>query len=149
MAVAAGDVISDKLNSNPTVTCKPASDSPPPSLGPPVPHPAPLLGPLMGGPQCRMSNLRNGNVHGRFIKKFHVNLKKSPMSHVDFKKSLCLPNRSNTGALDGGSPMSHVKFKKWQCRMSLSLISPQCHMSNLRKGYVLCHYHFYPPVACH
>ena len=59
-----------------------------------------------------------------------------------------------TGALDGGgggggSLMSHVDFKKWQCRMSLSLYFPQCHMSNLRKGYVPCHYKFYLPVACH
>ena len=49
---------------------------------------------------------------------------------------------SNPGALDGGSPMSHIDFKKWQCHMSLSLIFPQCHMSNLRKGYVPCHYDF-------
>ena len=39
-------------------------------------------GPLIGGPQCRMRILRNGNVacHCRLF---------SPMSHVEFKKMLC------------------------------------------------------------
>ena len=36
--------------------------------------------------------------------------------------------------------MSHVNFKKWQCYMSLSFFSPQCHMSNLLNEYVACHY---------
>ena len=39
-------------------------------------------GPLMGGPQCRMSILRNGHVT------FPCHLF-SPMSHVEFKKRLC------------------------------------------------------------
>ena len=38
-----------------------------------------LSGPLMGGPQCRMSILRNGNI-ARLCRLF------SPMSHVKFKK---------------------------------------------------------------
>ena len=37
-----------------------------------VPH---TLGALDGGPQCRMSNLRNGNVPCRYL----------CISHVDFK----------------------------------------------------------------
>ena len=41
------------------------------------------FGPLMGGPQCHMSILRNGNVA------YHCRLF-SPMSHFEFKKRLCL-----------------------------------------------------------
>ena len=52
--------------------------------------------------------------------------------HVDGAGSV----RRAMGALDGGPPMSHVDFKIWLCRMSLSLIFPHCHMSNVRKG---CH----------
>ena len=40
------------------------------------------LGPLMGGPQCRMSILRNGNV-ACLCRLFMA------MSHVEFKKKAC------------------------------------------------------------
>ena len=40
------------------------------------------MGPLMGGPQCRMSILRNGNV-AYACRLFY------PMSHVEFKNRLC------------------------------------------------------------
>ena len=42
----------------------------------------PEWGPLIGGPQCRMSNLRNGNLACPCCLF-------SPMSHVEFKKRLC------------------------------------------------------------
>ena len=41
-----------------------------------------VMGPLMGGPQCRMSNLGNGNVACP-CRLFSL------MSHVEFKKRLC------------------------------------------------------------
>ena len=63
-----------------------------------------------GGPQCRMSILRNGNV-ACFYRLF------LPMSHVEFKKGLChmslyflSPCRMSL------SPMSHVDFKNCPCR---------------------------------
>ena len=54
----------------------------------------------MGGPQCHMSILRNGNV-ACLCRLF------SPMSHVEFEKRLC--------------PMSLHFYPS--CRMSLSLMS--------------------------
>ena len=62
----------------------------------------PMMGPF-GGPQCSMSNLRKGHVS--MFCKILVDLKKSPMLHVRFKKhvmSLFLPV--------AGSIMSHVHF---------------------------------------
>ena len=40
----------------------------------------------MGGPQCRLSILRNGNVPCRYFLNFPVELKKSLMAPVDFRK---------------------------------------------------------------
>ena len=67
-------------------------------------------GALYGGPQCRMSILRNGNVACP-CRLFY------PMSHVKFKNRLCRhvtmifsPCRMSR------SPMSHVKLKKCPCR---------------------------------
>ena len=48
-----------------------------------------ILVPLMGGPQCRLSILRNGNVPCRYFLNVPVYFKKSPMSPVDFKKCQC------------------------------------------------------------
>ena len=59
------------------------------------------LGSLMGGPQCRMSILRNGNV----ACPCHLF---SPMSHVEFKKRLCHYNLE--------SP-SHVTKPNVTCRI--------------------------------
>ena len=78
------------------------------------------MGPLMGSPHCRLLILRNGNVLCHFFQNFAVDLKKSPMSPVD--------------------------FEKWQC--SLSLFSKvrvdfeivQCRLSILRNGNVPCRY---------
>ena len=42
-----------------------------------------------------------------------------------------------TGALDGRSPMPHVDFKKSQCPMSLNL---SCPMSSLRYPNVACRF---------
>ena len=38
-------------------------------------HPFPVLGAFMGGPQCRLSILRNGNGPCRYFRKFPINLK--------------------------------------------------------------------------
>ena len=61
----------------------------------------------MGGPQCRMSILRNGNVTCP-CRLF------SPMSHVEFKKRLCHMSLRF---------LAHVV-----CHLAL------CRMSNLRNG---------------
>ena len=42
----------------------------------------------MGGPQCCLSILRNGNVPWGHLENVPVDLKKSPMSTVEFKKRL-------------------------------------------------------------
>ena len=74
--------------------------------GPPPPTPFP--GPLMGGPQCRMSILRYGNI-AYPCRLFHQ------MSHIEFKNRprvtiFFSPCRMSL------SRMSHVKFKKCPCR---------------------------------
>ena len=53
-----------------------------------------LMGALDGGPQCRLSILRNGNVPCHYLKQI-LSIFKSLMSPVDFKKR----------------PFSSVKFK--------------------------------------
>ena len=71
-----------------------------------------IPGPLTGGPQCRMSILRNDNVPCRYFCNYHV----------DFRIGKC--RLSNLGkALDMSliffpmliGSMSHVNFKKWLC----------------------------------
>ena len=64
----------------------------------------------MGGPQCRMSILRNGNVPC-------ICTLFSPMSHVEFKKRLCpMSLHFYPSCRMSLSPMSHVEFKKGPCR---------------------------------
>ena len=66
----------------------------------------PRWGPLMGGPQCRMSILRNGNV-ACLCRLF------SPMSDVEFKKRLCLMSlHFYPSCRMSLSSMSHVELKK-------------------------------------
>ena len=67
-------------------------------------------GALDGGPQCRMSILRNANVacHCRLF---------SPMSHVEFKKMLCPVSLYFT-------PMSHVTRPNAACQIKEMLMSP-------------------------
>ena len=57
-----------------------------------------LPGPLMGGPQCRLSILRNGNVPCQYVENVPV----------DFRMVQC---RMSLIYL-----MSHVGIKKWPCR---------------------------------
>ena len=53
-----------------------------------------------------------------------------------------LPRSTDTvGALDGGSPVSPVDLKKMAMSHVIVAYFPQCHMSNLREGYVYCHYY--------
>ena len=64
------------------------------------------LGPLMGGPPCRMSIIRSGNVALSNLRKTScrpVDFKKVSCRPVDYKKVSCRP----------------VDFKKVLCRMSL------------------------------
>ena len=72
-----------------------------------------MLGPLTGGPQCRMSVLRHGNVLCRYFCKFHV----------DFRIAKCDLSNLREGPCHIGNIflkltgfMSHVDFKKCQCR---------------------------------
>ena len=46
-------------------------------------------GPLTGGPQCRMSNLRNGHVNCHYFSHFHVDLKKLLCRMSILRNSLC------------------------------------------------------------
>ena len=70
-----------------------------------------IKGPFMGGPQCCMSVLRNGNVACpcRLL---------SPMSHVEFKKRRCpMSLKSLAPVARHYRPyMSHVEFLKCPCR---------------------------------
>ena len=45
-----------------------------------------ISGVLDGGPQCRMSNLRNVSVSCPYFFNIHVDLRKGLMSHVEFKE---------------------------------------------------------------
>ena len=74
------------------------------------------MGPLMGGPQCRLSTLRNGNVPCRYLKNFHVEFK-----IVQCRLSI-LRNDNVPCHYFSNVP---VGFKVVQCRLS-----------NLRKGRV-------------
>ena len=81
-------------------------------------------GTLDGGPQCRMSILRNGNVACRYFCNFNV----------DFK--IAKYRLSNLGKAHGMSLiffhmsmgfMSHVDFWKWPCRpVDFKGQGPQC-----------------------
>ena len=64
-----------------------------------------------GGPQCHMSNLRNGNVPCPYFCNTHVDFK-SLISHVQFKD---WPMSLIFFLMSIGF-MSHVDFKKWLCR---------------------------------
>ena len=67
------------------------------------------LGPLMGGPQCHMSLLRNGNVTS-------LCCLFSTMSHVEIKRGICPMSLHLYPPYHMSlSPMSHVEFKKWPC----------------------------------
>ena len=70
---------------------------------------------------------------------------RGPHAKVDYRldgRSVdCQPTVGPWKGGGGGSPMWHVDFKIWQCR--------KCHMSNIKKGYVPCHFTFTPNVACH
>ena len=67
-----------------------------------------MLGPLIGGPQCCMSILRNGNVACP-CRLFSL------MSHVKFKKRLCHMSLSFPPSCRMSlSAMSRVEFKKWR-----------------------------------
>ena len=69
-------------------------------------------GALDGGPHCRMSILRNGNIACP-CRLF------SPMSHVKFKKRLCpmsLQFLAPVTCHKAPCRMSHVEFKKCPCR---------------------------------
>ena len=107
-------------------------------------------GPLMGGPQCRLSILGNGNVPCRYFKHFPVDFRIVPCPLSILRKVnvpchylLCislgkgcvaLSNLRVKGHMVGvggicrgpwrGVLMSHVDFKKWQCRLFLSLKIP-------------------------
>ena len=64
----------------------------------------------MGGPQCRVSILRNSNVAC-------LCLLFSPMSRVEFKERLCpMSLKFHTPCRMSLSHMSHVEFKKSPCR---------------------------------
>ena len=52
----------------------------------------PSLEPLMGGPQCRLSILRNGNVACRYLKKNPVD-PKIPQCHLSVLRSGNVPCR--------------------------------------------------------
>ena len=60
----------------------------------------------------------------------------------------CFSPIPQLGALNGGSPMPYVDLRNGNASVSVAYI-PHCHMWNLRKGYVPCHYIFTPHVACH
>ena len=71
------------------------------------------MGALDGGPLCRMSNLRNGNVPCPYF----------CIIHVDFKIVSCLMSNLRDGPCHVSNIfpmsicfMSHVDFKKWPCR---------------------------------
>ena len=66
---------------NVTARTRPHVDTAAPARPPPL-----YMGPLTGGPQCRMSNLRNVNVPCHYLWIIHVVFKNSLMSHVKFKK---------------------------------------------------------------
>ena len=80
----------------------------------PARHSVPALwGPLTGGPQCRMSNLRNANVPCHYL----------CIIHVDYKIDWCrMSNLRNENVMSlAFFPMSivfmsHVDFKKRPCR---------------------------------
>ena len=62
------------------------------------------VGPLMGGPQCRMSNLRNGNVPCRYF--YNI--------HVDFKIVYCRMSNLRNGYVT--NIISHVDRLHVACR---------------------------------
>ena len=47
------------------------------------------VGPLTGGPQCRMSNLRNPHVPFHYFCYFHVNFKMGPCRMSILRNSIC------------------------------------------------------------
>ena len=75
-----------------------------------------LKGPLMGGPHCRLSILRNGNVPCRYFKNFPV----------DFKIVPCLLSILRKVNV----PCHYFLF------LSVDFKRVQCHLSNLKKGRV-------------
>ena len=76
----------------------------------------PSEGPLMGGPQCRLSIFKNGNVPCCYFRNFPVDFKNSVMSPVDFEKwQRPLSVIFKCSCQFYGASMSPVDFKKWLC----------------------------------
>ena len=73
----------------------------------------PCLGPLTGGPQCRMSILRNGHVPCHYFYNFHVEFEMVPC-HMSILRNTHVV--SSIFVLVSLCSMSHVNFKKWTCR---------------------------------
>ena len=103
-------------------------------------------GALDGGSQCRMSNLRNGNVSCRYFCNFHVDFEIAKCHLSNLRNGPC--HVTNIFPMSMGS-MSHVDFKKWPCRpVEFKGQGPQSSLSRPPRAYacpVVGPALFYPP----